>query len=79
MGIFSKCMNDKGVIVGMILGIVFIVVYIIYFKFVNLVVNMFDNWWFGIFFEGIGILGMMVNFIVVFFVFKVIDEVLEEI
>lgn len=69
-------MNDKGVIVGMVLGIVFIVVYIIYFKFINFVVNIFENWWFGILLEGIGILGMMVNFLVVFVVFKVIDDVL---
>ena len=79
MGIFSKRMNDKGAIAGMISGIAFTAAYIIYFKFVNPAANTPDNWWFGISPEGIGTLGMMVNFIVAFLVFKATDEAPEEI
>ncbi|HCG89713.1 cation acetate symporter [Alteromonas sp. Cnat3-28] len=79
MGIFSKRMNDKGAIAGMISGIAFTAAYIIYFKFVNPAANTPDNWWFGISPEGIGTLGMIVNFIVAFLVFKATDEAPEEI
>ena len=79
MGIFSKRMNDKGAIAGMISGIAFTAAYIIYFKFVNPAANTPDNWWFGISPEGIGTVGMLVNFIVAFLVFKATDEAPEEI
>lgn len=69
-------MNKEGVIIGMLVGIIFIVVYIIYFKFINLVVSVFVNWWFGISLEGIGIFGMCLNFVVVIVVNKFIVEVL---
>ncbi len=79
MGIFSTRMNDKGAIAGMVSGIVFTAAYIIYFKFVNPAANTPDNWWFGISPEGIGTLGMMVNFVVAFLVFKATDEAPQEI
>jgi cation/acetate symporter len=79
MGIFSKRMNDKGAISGMISGLAFTATYIIYFKFVNPAANTPDNWWFGVSPEGIGTLGMIVNFVVAFLVFKVTDEAPEEI
>ena len=63
-GIFYKRMNREGAISGMISGIVFTAAYIIYFKFINPSANTADNWWFGVSPEGIGTLGMIINFIV---------------
>jgi cation/acetate symporter len=64
MGIFSKRMNKEGAIAGMITGLVFTASYIIYYKFINPSANYAENWWFGISPEGIGTLGMFLNFIV---------------
>jgi cation/acetate symporter len=79
MGIFYKKMNDKGAISGMLSGIAFTAAYIIYFKFVNPAANVPENWWFGISPEGIGTLGMMVNFVVAFSVYKMTKEAPAEI
>lgn len=79
MGIFMKRMNDKGAIAGMLSGITFTAAYIIYFKFVNPAANVPQNWWFNISPEGIGTLGMIINFVVSFVVFKMTDEAPEEI
>ena len=79
MGIFSKRMNDKGAVAGMVSGIAFTAAYIIYFKFVNPAANVPANWWFGISPEGIGTLGMLVNFAVAYGVFKMTDEAPQEI
>jgi cation/acetate symporter len=64
MGIFSKRMNKEGAIAGMIAGLVFTASYIVYFKFIQPDLNVQENWWFGISPEGIGTLGMVLNFIV---------------
>tara|TARA_Y100000588_G_scaffold64114_1_gene63855 strand:- start:1490 stop:3205 length:1716 start_codon:yes stop_codon:yes gene_type:complete len=64
MGIFSKRMNKEGAIAGMVVGIVFTAAYIIYFKFINPAANTSGNWWLGISPEGIGTLGMLINFAV---------------
>ncbi|MEE2907494.1 MAG: sodium:solute symporter family protein [Planctomycetota bacterium] len=64
MGIFSKRMNGPGAISGMIAGIVFTTCYIIWFKFIDPGSNNTQNWWFGISPEGIGVVGMLVNFAV---------------
>ncbi len=61
MGIFSKRMNMQGAIAGMITGIVFTAAYIIYFKFMG---GTKDQYILGISPEGIGTLGMILNFIV---------------
>ena len=79
MGIFSKRMNNKGAISGMITGITFTMAYIIYFKFVSPELNTPDNWFLGISPEGIGTIGMCVNFLVAFVVFKMTDEAPKEI
>ena len=63
MGIFSKRMNKEGAIAGMITGITFTATYIIYFKFINPSINSPENWLFGISPEGIGTLGMLLNFL----------------
>ncbi|WP_022940957.1 sodium:solute symporter family protein [Psychromonas hadalis] len=64
MGIFSKRMNKEGAISGMLAGLLFTTVYIAYFKFINPSANTSDNWLFGISPEGIGMLGMVINFVV---------------
>jgi cation/acetate symporter len=64
MGIFSKRMNKEGAISGMIVGITFTAAYIIYFKFVSPDLNTSKHWLWGISPEGIGTLGMALNFIV---------------
>src|SRR5690606_23585444 len=64
LGIFSTKINKQGAIAGMIAGLVFTVSYIVYFKFVNPAINIPDHWWFGISPEGIGSLGMLLNFAV---------------
>ena len=68
LGIFSTRMNREGAISGMITGIVFTTAYIIYFKFINPGANSVENWWLGISPEGIGTLGMLINFAVAFIV-----------
>ena len=68
LGIFSTRMNREGAISGMITGIVFTTAYIVYFKFINPGANSVENWWFGISPEGIGTLGMLINFAVAFLV-----------
>ncbi len=74
LGIFSKRTNKEGALSGMIVGIVFTAAYIIYFKFVNPAANTTANWWFGISPEGIGTVGMILNFIVSFIVSKFTPE-----
>lgn len=61
MGIFSRRMNKEGAIAGMVAGITFTLGYIIYFQFMG---GTKDQYLFGISPEGIGFLGMFVNFIV---------------
>ncbi|WP_339867585.1 sodium:solute symporter family protein [uncultured Algoriphagus sp.] len=64
MGIFSTRINKEGAIAGMITGLVFTIVYIVYFKFISPEMNTADNWWFGVSPEGIGSIGMILNFLV---------------
>ena len=64
MGIFSKRMNKQGAIAGMVTGLAFTFLYIAYFKLWNPEANVAVNWWFGISPEGIGVIGMLLNFAV---------------
>jgi cation/acetate symporter len=64
LGIFWKRMNREGAIAGMITGIGFTAGYIVYFKFANPAANVPDRWLFGVSPEGIGTIGMLVNFLV---------------
>jgi cation/acetate symporter len=70
MGIFSKRVNREGAVTGMIVGILFTASYIVYFKMLNPSLNTPDNWWFGISPEGIGTLGMIINFVVTIVISK---------
>ena len=79
LGIFSKKMNKEGAISGMIVGILFTAGYIIYFKFINPTANKPENWLWGISPEGIGTIGMVLNFIVSIVVSKFTKEVPENI
>tara|TARA_B100000941_G_scaffold16640_1_gene10093 strand:+ start:61 stop:1815 length:1755 start_codon:yes stop_codon:yes gene_type:complete len=64
MGIFSKRMNKYGAIFGMLSGLIFTASYIVFFKFVSPEYNVSEYWLFGISPEGIGVVGMMLNFLV---------------
>jgi cation/acetate symporter len=79
LGIFYKKMNKEGAIAGMLAGIAFTASYIIYFKFINPAASTPDNWWFGISPEGIGTLGMCLNFVVSIVVNKFTAEVPQDV
>ena len=74
MGIFSKKINKEGAIAGMIAGIGFTLAYIVYFQFLT------DSkeYWFGISPEGIGFIGMLINFAVAFVVSSLTPRPLEK-
>ena len=61
LGIFSKRTTREGAISGMLAGILFTAGYIIYFKAFAPGATA-DDWWFGISPEGIGSVGMVINF-----------------
>ncbi|NHH87429.1 sodium:solute symporter family protein [Cobetia sp. MB87] len=70
LGIFSKRMNKEGAIAGMLVGLVFTFSYIVYFKFISPELNSAENWLLGVSPEGIGSLGMVLNFVVAVIVCK---------
>ncbi len=77
MGIFSKKVNREGAIAGMLVGLVFTMGYIMSYKGIFipvLIENVPANWLFGISPEGIGVVGMILNFLVAFGVSKVTAE-----
>jgi cation/acetate symporter len=57
LGIFYKRATKEGAIVGMVCGILFTAIYIIQIKFLGV-----QPWFFGISAEGIGTIGMLLNF-----------------
>ena len=61
LGVFSKRTTKEGAIAGMVTGILFTASYIIYFRFVRPDAGA-DEWLFGISPEGIGTIGMLLNF-----------------
>ncbi|MFC3416367.1 sodium:solute symporter family protein [Algoriphagus hitonicola] len=86
LGIFSTRINKEGAIAGMLSGLIFTLIYIIYFKFISPETNTEEFWWLGISPEGIGSVGMMINFLVCFGVSKVtppppkeVQEMIQEI
>ena len=64
MGIFSKRMNREGAIAGMVVGLSFTFLYIGWYKLWSPENNVAANWLFGISPEGIGVIGMLLNFAV---------------
>ena len=82
MGIFSKRLNKEGAIAGMLTGLIFTMGYILYFKgvfFEPMAANIPENWLLGISPEGIGTVGMLLNFVVAFVVSSFTSEPPEEI
>lgn len=71
LGIFSKRMNREAAITGMVTGLTFTFSYIVYFKFISPETNNAAHWLFGISPEGIGTLGMLINFAVSLFVMRI--------
>ena len=73
MGIFSKTMNRGGAIAGMLTGLIFTLAYIVYFK-RDVLLGMEkvpdSEWFLGISPEGIGVVGMILNFVVAYAVMK---------
>lgn len=74
MGVFWKRATKEGAILGMLSGIIFTAAYIIYFKFVSPDMNKAENWLWGISPEGIGTIGMVINFVVTYVVSKLTKE-----
>ena len=71
LGIFTSWVTREGSILGMLSGLLFTMSYIICFKFIFTDFNNPDYWLFGISPEGIGVIGMCINFIVAMFVSKI--------
>ena len=70
MGIFSKKTTKEAAIGGMLTGLVFTFTYIVFFKFISPELNNSDYWFLGISPEGIGVIGMILNFLVMLLVTK---------
>jgi len=70
MGIFSKKTTKEAAIGGMLTGLVFTFSYIVFFKFISPELNNSEYWLLGISSEGIGVIGMILNFLVMLFVTK---------
>ncbi|MEL7484785.1 MAG: hypothetical protein AAFN41_10570, partial [Planctomycetota bacterium] len=76
LGIFSKRASREGIVAGMIAGISYTIVYVVFFKFgwadgvLSTISgwqpgeNKADYWFFGISPEGIGSIGMLINFVI---------------
>ena len=63
LGIFDKRTTKEGAVAGMLLGIGFTASYIIWFRFIEPAATA-EQWLFGVSPEGIGTLGMLLNFFV---------------
>ena len=63
LGIFDRRMNMQGAVAGMIVGLVFTASYIVGTKYLG-----WPNFVFGITAEGIGAIGMLLNFLVAYLV-----------
>jgi cation/acetate symporter len=61
-GIFWRRATKEGAIAGMLTGILFTAAYIHVFKFMRPDLDTAEHWWFGISPEGIGTVGMLLNF-----------------
>ena len=79
LGIFYKRLNKEGAIAGMITGLIFTASYIIYFKFINPNINNAESWFMGVSPEGVGALGMILNFAVALTVSSFTKEPPEEV
>jgi cation/acetate symporter len=64
LGIFSKRTTREGAILGMIAGVTLTAAYIVWFTLMHPELNNADHWWLGISPEGIGTIGMLLNFVI---------------
>ena len=67
MGIFFKKVAKEGAIAGMLVGLIFVVSYIVYHEFLG---GKADGYWMNISSQGIGVVGMLLNFTTTFLVNK---------
>jgi len=65
LGVFDKRMNKEGAIAGMAIGLIFTFAYIVYFVFMD---GAKEDYLFGIAPTGIGTIGMVLHFVVAYFV-----------
>jgi cation/acetate symporter len=84
LGVFSRRATKEAAIAGMVTGIAFTAGYILYFKILGLGGR--EDWWLGISPEGIGSVGMLLNFAVMLLVSRLtpppppqVQELVEEI
>ncbi|MFG0274136.1 MAG: sodium:solute symporter family protein [Phycisphaerales bacterium] len=63
MGIFSTRMNKAGAVSGMVVGTLFTAGYIVFFNYIRPDLDSPDHWLLGVSPEGIGTIGMLVNFV----------------
>jgi cation/acetate symporter len=71
LGIFWKRTTREGAILGMIAGVTFTATYIVYFTLMHPELNNAEHWWFGLSPEGIGTIGMLMNFAITVIVSRV--------
>ncbi len=76
LGIFYKKMNRQGAVSGMIVGLLFTGIYIVYFKYLG---GVKEDYLWGISPEGIGTLGMLINFAIALIVNKFTPEPPQEV
>ncbi|ALJ91291.1 sodium:solute symporter family protein [Thermus aquaticus] len=74
LGIFDRRMNMQGAVAGMIVGLVFTATYIVGTKYLG-----WPNFIFGITAEGIGAIGMLLNFLVAYLVSRATSSPPQEI
>jgi cation/acetate symporter len=74
LGIFDRRMNMQGAVAGMIVGLVFTATYIVGTKYLG-----WPNFVFGITAEGIGAIGMLLNFLVAYLVSRATSSPPQEI
>ncbi|MFB1034286.1 MAG: cation acetate symporter [Sinobacterium sp.] len=79
LGIFYKRMNKEGAISGMVVGLLFTTSYIIYFKFINPADNNSNHWLLSISPEGIGTMGMILNFSIALLVHRFTPDAPQEV
>ncbi|GAA0282683.1 cation acetate symporter [Alteraurantiacibacter aestuarii] len=79
LGIFTKWMNREGAIAGMVSGLAFTFLYIAWFKLWSPESNIEANWLLGISPEGIGVIGMVINFAVAITVAKLTAPVPQDV
>jgi cation/acetate symporter len=74
LGVFSRRTTREGAVLGMIVGIALTASYIVYFALLHPEINDAEHWWMGISPQGIGTVGMALNFAVTWTVSRFTPE-----